>query len=358
MTIHFYTFSDARGGSSRQRVFRVVEELSKRGVKTEIHLPPVLDISRTPWPRKGKAILHTIVGLRTIAKGDIVYLHRTIANKYFFLIMVAYLKITRRKMIFDMDDPFYVHSFLKTKIFIQMADFVITCTHAQADWARQYNKNVTVIHIALSMSDYERYTKVYAENESPVVIGWIGSGPEHIRNLALMVPIFTYLAKKHPHAFRFVLVGALSDKNVYRLFDTIAGLRVDFIDSLDWKNPESTPIEIQKFDIGIVPHLREGEWNRAKSSFKVLEYMACGVATVASAFGEMPYIITDGENGFLAASEKEWIDSLERLITDPSFRTTLGKAGQKRIREAYCFDATIPQYMEVIRSVNQPNSFD
>ena len=111
------------------------------------------------------------------------------------------------------------------------------------------------------------------------------------------------------------------------------------------------PRELQKFDIGVLPHQSEGEWNRGKSSFKILEYMACGVATVSSLFGEMPHIIRDGIDGYLASTEDEWVEKLEKLLADHELRARMGKAGQERVREGYCFGATIPRVVEVIKSL-------
>lgn len=309
-------------------------------------------MSTTRWPKKGALILKVIRALFAIKKGDIVFLQRTISNKYFFVIMVAYLKIFRRKVIFDFDDPVYVrnHSYLKTKIFTQMADAVFVCTHAQAEWAKQYNKNVHVIHISLMYSEYAKYTKDYSNSVGPCVIGWIGSGPEHLRsgNLGIIASVLRKLVAKTHAPFKFVLVGALGDPEIYNLFRSIDGLSVDFIDSLDWVDPDAVPSEIQTFDIGVLPHQTEGEWNQGKSSFKILEYMGCGVASVCTLFGEMSYIITDGVNGYLADSEDEWIEKLEKLVMDRDLRARFGKAGQERIREEYCFESNIPRMIEII----------
>jgi glycosyltransferase involved in cell wall biosynthesis len=356
MTIHFFTFSDVQGGSSRQRVFRVVDELVVRGVHAVIHEPPVLMISRTRWPKKGLLILQVLRALATIKKGDIVYLQRTISNKYFFVLVVVYLALFRRKMIFDFDDPVYLHSYLKTKTFCRMADAVITCTHTQAKWAQQFNKNVHIIHIALTMPAYEKFTKQYAATAELPVIGWVGNGPEHLRNLEVLSSVFKKLLGNTGNPFSFTLIGALGNKEVYALFKDIPGLRTRFVDALDWNNPESVPCEIQQLDIGVVPHQSEGEWNKAKTSFKILEYMACGVATVVSDFGEMPYIITDGTNGFIAESEEAWVEKLKTLLIDKALRARIGQAGQERVREAYCFDATVPRLMEIVTSLERTPS--
>lgn len=351
MTIHFFTFSDAKGGSSRQRAFCVAEALQKRGMKTVIHTPPVLFISRTSWPKKFILIIQTIHALFSIKKGDVIFLQRAIANKYFFVIMVAYLILFHRKMIFDLDDPIWTHSFFKTKTLTRMADAVIVCSHAQAEWARKFNSNVYILHIALDMKKYERCTKEYLSVVTSRTIGWIGTGPEHLHNLEILVLVFKKLVTKTTVPFKFVLIGALNNQKVYDLFQNISGLTVEFIDTLDWSDSESVPREIQKFDIGVLPHQSEGEWNKNKSSFKVLEYMACGVTTIASSFGEMPYIIQDGVNGYLASSEKEWVEKLEQLLTDSKLMTQLGSAGQKQVSEQYSFKVVIPRYINIIESL-------
>ncbi|MFA6408163.1 MAG: glycosyltransferase family 4 protein [Candidatus Paceibacterota bacterium] len=353
MTIHFFTFSDERGGSSRQRAFRIAEELHKRGISVVIQKPPVLFISNTPWPRKFLLIAQLIRSLFLIKKGDIVYLQRAIANKYFFAIMVVYLKLFHRKMIFDFDDPVYVHTPFKTRIFTQMADAVVVCTHGQKEWALKYNPNVHIFHIVVDFHAYQKFTKEYGKEQSPTTIGWVGTGPEHVRNLEILSRVFNRLVKKTEAPFKFVLIGSLGNQKVYSLFQNIPGLRVEFIDELDWKNPESVPREIQKFDIGVLPHRSDGEWNQNKTSLKILEYMACGVPVVVSAFGEMPYIIQDGVNGYLAGTDDEWVKKLEKLLSDSALRARLGRAGQKTVQDAYSHDVLMPKYIDLIESLKR-----
>lgn len=347
MTVHFYTFSDITGGSSRHRAFWMAERLRARGMDVIIHTPPVVDIANTRWPKKAALIARTIKSLFSIRNGDIVYLQRVPYSKYFFVIMVVYLFVFRRKMIFDFDDPVYVYNYFKTKVFTQMADAVVVCTHGQETWARQFNANVHIIHIAVASAQYEKFTKDYAAPAEKLTIGWTGVGPEHMKNLPLLVPVFEELVKKGGHPFRFVLIGAFGDKRVYDLF-AIPGLEVEFIDRAE---PASMPERIGKFDIGVVPHQSEGEWNKSKTSLKVLEYMACGVPAVASNFGEMPYIITDGTNGYVASTTGEWVSKVESLFNDPALRERLGRAGQARVKEDYSYEALVPRLQKIIEDV-------
>lgn len=351
MTIHFFTKGNERLPDSRQRAFRIADELNAHGIVSVVHWPPVVLMSDTPWPKKFSLIVSIVRSLFAIKKGDIVFLQRTISNKYFFVIMVVYLKLFRRKMIFDFDDAIYMHDFYKTKKLTQMADVVIVCSRALEQWAKQYNKNVHIIHTTVKLSAYEKFTKNYARDIDPITIGWIGTAKFHYGNLEFLAAVLGKLVKKTQKPFMFTLVGAQQYRKVYDLFEKIPGLHATFVDSLEWNNPESIPKEIQSFDIGVNPLVEKSEWNLARSSFKPYEYMACGVANVTSNVGEITNVIRDGVNGMLADSADEWVEKLERLIVDKELRTKIGKAGQETMREYEAYEAVMPRMVGLINSL-------
>ena len=296
-------------------------------------------------------IVATINSLFSIKRDDVIFLQRTISNKYFFVIMVVYLKIFRRKMIFDFDDAIYLHDRYKTQTLTKMADAVIVCSRALEQWSRKYNDNVHIIHTTVKLADYERFTKDYSVESSPVVIGWIGTARNHYENLKFLASVFERLVKKTKAPFKFVLVGAGGIKKVYELFENIPNLQVDFVDSLEWDDPESIPREIQKFDIGVNPLVDKSEWNLARSSFKPYEYMACGLANVTSAVGEITYVIHDGVNGMLADDVEEWVEKLGRLIADRALRERLGKEGQETVRKQESFEVVIPHVVTLLKTL-------
>ena len=102
-----------------------------------------------------------------------------------------------------------------------------------------------------------------------------------------------------------------------------------------------------------MPHLSDGTWNQSKTAFKHLEYMACGVATLVSTFGEMPYIFREGVNGYMASNTDEWVWKLQNLLSDKELRMRLGLAGQQTVREGYCYDVMIPRLIELINSLSE-----
>ncbi len=351
MTIHFYTFSDRSQPSSRQRTFYTAEALKKRGYSVVIHEPTVLSMTKTRWPGKARFIWQFLRTLPTIKKGDVIYLQRATYNKYFVGIMALYLLVTRRKAIFDYDDPIYVHSAAKVRLLCRLSSAVIVSTYPQLEWAKRYNKNSHYVHFAIDPAPYEEMSKDYATRSEKPVVGWLGTGPEHLKNLPLLVEPFIALAARGV-PFKFVLIGSFNDPRVHGLFENIPGLDAEFIDRIPYTDPYSAPKEVRKFDIGVLPHQMEGEWNRGKTSMKVFEYMATGVPTVASAFGDMSHIITDGIDGFLAATDEEWVEKLGALLADPSLRERVGRAGQHRVREGgFDLDTAVSKVAAVIDSL-------
>jgi len=352
MVIHFFTKGEKDAGSARQRAFLVAEELNKMGIRAVVHQPFLTLGSTSPWLKKIKALWRYLKILKGIKKNDLVFLQRTVYNKYFLLLIVIYKFLFKPKIIFDLDDALYLQSlqlFLKIKILTKLADAVIMGSHALAEWAKKYNSNVSIIPTSVRFENYSKYSKEYPSVFNKLNIGWIGGAIDQFENLKLLVPIFKKLIEEKVPV-KFTLIGALKYKPVYELFQGIEGLETEIIDSLDWANPEMVPSHIQKFDIGVMP-LIDNKWNRGKCSFKAIEYMTCGVVTICSPVGENNYLIRDGENGFLADETEDWVAKIKKLIKDPSLIKKLGKAGQRTIEKEYSYKVTIPKLIKIIQKL-------
>ena len=103
-------------------------------------------------------------------------------------------------------------------------------------------------------------------------------------------------------------------------------------------------------DVGIMP-LEDDDWTRGKGGFKLLQYMAAGLPTVASPVGVNREITQEGETGFLAASPEDWERSLDRLLGDAELRRRMGLAGRRRVEERYAMPIVSERVVRLYRDL-------
>jgi glycosyltransferase involved in cell wall biosynthesis len=154
-------------------------------------------------------------------------------------------------------------------------------------------------------------TEKYSLHENrpgrPIIIGWIGT-PVTVKFLESLKEVLPQVARRVPILFH--VIGAR------------------------WKCPgvevrcyawtEATEAQaIQEFDIGVMP-LIDGEWEKGKCAYKLIQYMAAGVVPVGSRVGENSVIIEDGVNGFIASGVEEWVQKLLLAACDSQLRTAIG----------------------------------
>lgn len=346
MTVHFFTKSPISMGSSRQRAYLICQELVKKGISAKVHEPSVMEISETRWPAKAGLLTRVIKILNSIKKEDIIVLQRTVYNKYFWLIIMTYKIIWRRRIYFDIDDAVYKHSFFKTKTLVWICDGVFAGSHALADWCKKYNSNVCIIPTGVDLEKYLKYRKKYPDSFGELTVGWVGGASYHYENLLLLAPVFKILIGKKIN-FRFVIAGAMKDKKIYELFNSISGLKAEFIDSLGWADDETVPKIIQSFDVGVMP-LVENEWNKSKCAFKAVEYMACGVIPVISPVGENLHLIKNGVSGFLPESAEDWARDIIDIYERKADIDSISMSAIKTVKDRYSAEVLSSKLLEVV----------
>ena len=120
-------------------------------------------------------------------------------------------------------------------------------------------------------------------------------------------------------------------------FRVIADQKPNF----DWTDfdfiPWSKDNEIKDLlgiNIGIMP-IPDDQWTQGKCGFKILQYSALGIPSLASSVGVNSSIIKNGDTGYLCNSDEEWKQYLRDLITDEGLRTRMGKAGREQVVQNY-----------------------
>ena len=289
-----------------------------------------------------KGLLNRHLLLLKIHQYDKIFIHREaamIGPAYFEWI---YAKLFKKEIIFDFDDAIWLKdvsianqnlSWLKfpnrTKSISTYSKTIITGNYYLSKYAKQFNPNVYIIPTTI---DANYHYPVVRKKSDTIKIGWTGSSTTN-KHLELIIDVLHQITETYKNV-EFVMISNRPINNK---------LKIEFI---EWK--QSSEIEdLSQIDIGIMP-LPDDEWAKGKCGFKGLQYMALEIPTIMSPVGVNAEIIQDGENGFLANSEQEWITKLELLILSEELRKKLGKAGRQKIVERYSIDANKHKYLTLL----------
>ena len=248
-------------------------------------------------------------------------------------------------MVFDFDDAIFVSyrspsngylSYLKfaskTKTICRIASHVMVGNPYLADYARQVNDHVTVIPTTIDTEKYRVPQR--REKTGPPVIGWTGSHST-VQHLDTLRGALKKLAEKE--SFRLRVIGTPT----YELPPVE-------VEAMRWR--ADTELEdLSAIDIGMMP-LPDDRWSKGKCGLKALQFMAAGIPTICSPVGVNTDIIQDDENGFLAATEDEWVEKLSRLLRSAELRQRLGHAGRVTVEEKYSAITQTPRVYEIFKS--------
>jgi glycosyltransferase involved in cell wall biosynthesis len=255
---------------------------------------------------------------------------------------------SKAKLIFDFDDSIWLHNvseanrylnFLKnpqkTSSIIGLSDHVVAGNAYLADYAKQRNSSVSIIPTTI---DTESYVPMEGSSErDQVTIGWSGSITT-IQHFNLAESILKRLKAKYKERIAIKVIG---DANYRNEALDVQGIAWSAASELD---------DLRSMDIGIMP-LPDDEWAQGKCGLKGLQYMALGIPTIMSPVGVNKAIISDGQNGFLAAEDDTWFEKLSLLIDQPELRLRLGKAGRATVEDAFSVKANAAKYLQVFETV-------
>lgn len=209
---------------------------------------------------------------------------------------------------------------------------VITANRNLAEWATQFNEHVTIIPNSVDLGKVKQTAPGSTHNARPV-IGWIGT-PVTAKYLQLLDRPLQALRSRHDFVLK--VIGAPGF--------TMAGIDVH---AVPWSEATEAD-ELSTCDIGVMP-LPDDGWARGKSALKLIQYLAVGIAAVASPVGANCDVLKDGHNGFLAGTDEEWTEKLAVLLEVPRRREQLARAGRRTVEEHFSLETNAPVFVEVLR---------
>lgn len=319
-------FAKSKGGaaSTRQRALGLIQAAEERGIKTEFHWVPAYP----RWNYTPLRILRFLgyrAALRRADENTVVLLQRTLRCPEFLWLMRR-MRPRLRYVISDFDDAVWVHSPDDFLAILNLSDEIWCGSRTIVEKVNASGFVPTFVPTLIRTSLYDGIHRP----ENIPVIGWVGDGYAHRRNLEdFAQALSTFYGKLPP--FKLRLIGTASHH------DAIAGMFAflgDRLELIDWIDPVKIPEAISTFSIGIMPLLAD-EFNAGKSGLKILEYLTAGIPVVASDVGENVHIVHPPERGLLARTREEWEVHLRTLLTDPSVGVAMGKRGREYAKKHY-----------------------
>ena len=322
------------GASSRLRLYAYRPYLEAAGF--DVRYEPLLDDSylenlyagrrrhqRDLLPRYWRRLR----SLLTRRPADIVWIEKDALPWVPFLETRLISRLAVRSVV-DFDDAWMlryarngsavVRSLLSRKLegVVRTASLTVAANGTLETWARGAGApSVACVPTVVDPDDYP--VCGHRDGHRPRVV-WIGSPP----NTHYLEPVLPALAEAC-RAFdaELILIGA----------GDLPGGDLP-VRRLAWSE-DREKADLADCDVGIMP-LPDAEWERGKSGFKIIQYMAAGLPVVASPVGANCDIVTP-DVGFLAGSADDWSAALRTLLSNPSLRQQMGAAGRRRIERHY-----------------------
>ncbi|GAA4716764.1 glycosyltransferase family 4 protein [Sphingomonas lutea] len=352
MRIIAFTKYDREAASTRQRFLQYGPALAAAGIALD-HRPLLSSayvrslathegFSRVEIARRYAARLSDLLAPRR--PGDIFWVH---AELFPFLPSAVERLVFRpgAPVVYDWDDAVFVpyqehRRALVRGVLGRKFEHVlgkaaaVTCGNAYLrDYCARFCERSMIVPTVVDTDVYRPAER----GEGPLTLGWIGS-PSTWVNVRPLLPTLARFCHEHGARFRAIGAGKVA-----------AGDASEGLELADWA--EATEVsEVQRFDIGIMP-LIDGPFQRGKSGYKLIQYMACGLPTIASPIGVNRQIVTHGETGLIASSADQWTEALTGLAGDAALRRQMGQAGRARAVESYSLASQAPRLVDLFRSV-------
>lgn len=227
--------------------------------------------------------------------------------------------IVKRPRLFDVDDAIHLYGRAPRRI-AGHVDLVICGNRWLAEVYEPWASRVAVLPTAVDTDCY-RPSPDRADRRQR--IGWIGSAG----NLCYLQDIESALRD---------VMAMVPDAEIEICCDrrpTLPKLPMERV----YFRPWTPTAEIEHFaavSIGLMP-LRDGDWERGKCSFKMLQYMAHGIPCVVSPVGMNREVLSQGEAGLSAITSDDWVDALVSLLRNRTECCRLGSQGRSLVENRY-----------------------
>jgi glycosyltransferase involved in cell wall biosynthesis len=318
--------NNLKQASYRLRIAALVAPLAARGVDLAIQVRP-----RSFFARRRL--------LRSAADYDAVILQRKLLDPG----DAELLKSSGKSIFFDVDDAVMHHN--RNVGFIErwrtnrrfeattaMADHVVAGNKYLAEIFRRRGAVASIIPTTVDPAEY--VVKTHAPTSAPRLV-WVGSRST-IGYLEEALPAIAEAATRVPGLSLTIIADVTLQHPT---------LPIEFV---PWSAATQSEALLHG-DIGIAPTPID-PWTLGKCGFKIVQYMAAGLPTIASPVGANAEIVVDGQTGVLPATWSDWPGAIERLANEVEMRKRFGVAARRRVEELYSVESAADAWATLLRN--------
>ncbi len=117
---------------------------------------------------------------------------------------------------------------------------------------------------------------------------------------------------------------------------------------IQW-NSKTEVDDLLNFHIGLMP-LTDDEITRGKCGFKLIQYMAMGKPTLSTPL-EANVKINRNNSNLFATNKDEWVECINKFISNESFYREVGFRNQKIVEEYYSVEANSISYINIFNQL-------
>lgn len=357
MRVAFLTRYDVLGASSRVRATQYLPALAAAGIEAT-QLPLLTDAYLTSVYKGRRPIIETfrcyarrLTDLKRFRRHDLWWIEKELLP--YMPTWFEVLLLSGKPYVLDLDDAIFhnydlsesalVRRILGRKVDRLMAGAKLVTVGNGYLRDRALQAGASRVEVLPSVIDLARYQQPSWPNlptrlpttdapQRPLRIVWIGS-PATVHYLERVREPLRAVARQ------------------FRLELRVIGARAP-----SWPGVETRAIawsaltevaEIAACDVGIMP-LDDTLWEQGKCSFKLVQFMACGLPVVASPVGMNNDVVEPGIDGFLADSTAQWQAALVQLALNPVQRHAMGRNGRRKVEQHYCLQITGPKLARML----------
>jgi glycosyltransferase involved in cell wall biosynthesis len=272
--------------------------------------------------------LHRVRITRMAAQYDAIVLVKVSGLRF----VESIRRCARGLLVYDLSDavwlPHFGDTYSDIRQILRTVDVVTWDYRYTLEFARQYNSNTRPWPAAsqVELFDESRGRPKPSVTDGRLTLGWVGSDGT-VFSLYKIWEALEHVFAAHPN-LHLRLLGVGTDKSRWPHFERVS------YSVLPSYSPRQMVEEVLKMDIGLFP-LFDVQDSCVRGFLKALVYMSGEAAVIASPCGQVPEVIQDGVNGMLANSTQEWVEKLERFITDHELRRRIASAGLETARRDY-----------------------